>query len=403
MVAMLVLTLFNRILNNPFSAFATVIFIGAISLFIVFFILQNSNSRQKVAFDANLDYKIPYHINLVTNYKKKRIQIIGTDVKFLKNLRFSWRKQEFLKFFNNFQNKQFKLIELKDFLIANNKKSHRHINNFISFLLRNKIILSDELIDMQDRYSRHNLYFEMIGNNNFNFLNSKTITLVGAGGIGTNIALLLTVAGIKKIYLVDDDIVELSNLTRQYIFSEKEVGQKKGKVLKKQLLKRNHNCEIEHLDFKISKDNYEEIALKINDSNFIIVSADSSFLVYYLINEIATKYKIPYSIAGYVNKYGIVGPLIVPEVTKCWNCIVPQDKKPTLKFWNSNFKSPSYGPLNSLVSSIQVNEILRYFANAKGIETLGKRMFINSESYQISFENTKKFNLCKLCFVKKGV
>jgi molybdopterin-synthase adenylyltransferase len=90
---------------------------------------------------------------------------------------------------------------------------------------------------MQDRYSRHNLYFEMIGNNNFNFLNSKTITLVGAGGIGTNIALLLTVAGIKKIYLVDDDIVELSNLTRQYIFSEKEVGQKKGKVLKKTVTK----------------------------------------------------------------------------------------------------------------------------------------------------------------------
>lgn len=76
MVAMLVLTLFNRILNNPFSAFATMIFIGAISLFIVFFILQNSNSRQKVAFDANLDYKIPYHINLVTNYKKSAFKLL---------------------------------------------------------------------------------------------------------------------------------------------------------------------------------------------------------------------------------------------------------------------------------------------------------------------------------------
>lgn len=76
MVAMLVLTLFNRILNNPFSAFATVIFIGAISLFIVFFILQTRNSRQKVAFDANLDYKIPYHINLVTNYKKSAFKLL---------------------------------------------------------------------------------------------------------------------------------------------------------------------------------------------------------------------------------------------------------------------------------------------------------------------------------------
>jgi hypothetical protein len=84
MVAMLVLTLFNRILNNPFSAFATVIFIGAISLFIVFFILQNSNSRQKVAFDANLDYKIPYHINLVTNYKKSAFKLLARMLNFLK-------------------------------------------------------------------------------------------------------------------------------------------------------------------------------------------------------------------------------------------------------------------------------------------------------------------------------
>jgi hypothetical protein len=86
-----------------------------------------------------------------------------------------------------------------------------------------------------------------------------------------------------------------------------------------------------------------------------------------------------------VEIFGVVGPFFVPGITACYNCGVLDGIHEFSSYTELNYKlqSPSYGPLNALVSSITVNEIIRYLLGLD-IITMGNLLLINSSDYQIS-------------------
>ena len=84
------------------------------------------------------------------------------------------------------------------------------------------------------------------------------VAILGVGGLGSNIAMMLTRLGIAKLVLVDFDIVEASNLNRQF-FNQTHIGELKTKALKSELLKINQNILIDTLNLKMTKDNIGEI------------------------------------------------------------------------------------------------------------------------------------------------
>jgi hypothetical protein len=99
--------------------------------------------------------------------------------------------------------------------------------------------------DRADRFSRHALFYELSGADAARVqrrLSQARVVLLGCGGIGSLVAVTLATAGVGELTLVDGDHVELSNLTRQFLFTEADIGLPKAEVLARELRRRNSSC-----------------------------------------------------------------------------------------------------------------------------------------------------------------
>ena len=110
--------------------------------------------------------------------------------------------------------------------------------------------------------------------------------IVGVGGLGSPVALYLTGAGVGTIGLIDDDVVSVSNLQRQVLYSEAEVGMPKAIQAKKRLEALNHDVQINAYPTRLTKENADEI-IRTYD---IIIDGCDNFATRYLINDICVKW-----------------------------------------------------------------------------------------------------------------
>lgn len=129
-------------------------------------------------------------------------------------------------------------------------------------------------------YSAHTR-LPLIGDAGQRKLSAGRVLVVGAGGLGCPCLQLLTSAGIGTIGIADFDVVELSNLQRQLLYSEKDLGQKKAWVAKERLLQRNAAVQINVHDVFVEKHNVQQLLSGYD----IVVDATDNFLVRYLLND----------------------------------------------------------------------------------------------------------------------
>ena len=108
------------------------------------------------------------------------------------------------------------------------------------------------------RYHRHLLLPE-IGEEGQEKIKSSSVLVIGAGGLGCPARLYLAAAGVGRIGIVDDDVVDASNLQRQVLFLEDEKGRKKVEVAREKLSKQNPHIEIQSFDTSIDLSNGEEL------------------------------------------------------------------------------------------------------------------------------------------------
>lgn len=121
---------------------------------------------------------------------------------------------------------------------------------------------------MRDEYFCQNA---LLGKESKNIFKNAKITIVGLGGLGSAITHLLVRMGIKTLYLYDADIVSLSNLARQHLYTKKDLQRKKVEVAKEQLSQINPSCNIiTHNTFIESEDDFKE-----EDTNIIIDGTDN--------------------------------------------------------------------------------------------------------------------------------
>lgn len=281
---------------------------------------------------------------------------------------------------------------LKDsykFITNNSSLSEIEARNLVNELIENEIITSKKY-DSDNRYSRHSFYFDLIDApiNAQEILGNKTVGLVGMGGIGSNIAMILAGAGIGKLIFSDGDTIELSNLTRQFLYHEEDVNNFKVEQAAKQLAL--INSEIELVPVLESISDVEIFDRHFNDCDIIILSADSPAEIHEWINSAAMKHGFTYSNAGYIDSFGAVGPMVIPGKTACYECYKKEgdlykfldDGQELPTNLNESFQAPSYGPLNSMVAAIQANEVIRYLIGVE-TKTEGTRLLINSQDYKI--------------------
>ncbi|MGP4080693.1 HesA/MoeB/ThiF family protein [Pseudalkalibacillus sp. R45] len=268
-----------------------------------------------------------------------------------------------------------------------------------------------------NRFSRQLSYFSIFNENTaqeldqLNRLLDAKVTLLGVGGVGAPVADLLVRSGIRKLRLIDGDRIELSNLNRQTLYSENDVGELKVEIAKKKLNTINSQVEIEALTQEMKS--VDEIKQVIDDSDIVIVSADTPRgKMPFMVNEACIEKGIPFIFTGYSGDFGIVGPLIVPGETYCLECgteeqerlaqNLPSDVIEKVNNFDSALQPPSIGPICNIVSSITTLEVIRYLTQIFQPNTLNTIVSINTLNFEFLKEPLKADKKCK-CFSKEVI
>lgn len=271
--------------------------------------------------------------------------------------------------------------------------SKSELKDVISYLFEEKLIIENEKYEAlcDNKYSRQDLFFSLFTNDfkqNKELFTNKKILILGLGGVGANVAFMLSRAGFENFILVDNDIVECSNLIRQYPYSENDVGKNKTEVLASKL---KGNIVIKN----IMIDNKEKILHEVQKCDIVICTLDKPFrVIRRLINDICVNENKPVIFAGFAEHVAMIGPFVIPHETACLKCI----DKETTDIPLQNVKVvPSYGPMCAMISSIITNEIVKYFNNYISYNLKGKTMMFNFATYETQIINWSKNNTCEEC------
>ncbi len=141
---------------------------------------------------------------------------------------------------------------------------------------------------------------------------------IGCGGLGSPLALYLTAAGIKELTIIDNDVLDISNLQRQILYDETQIGKDKVKSAKEVLNRLNSEVVI-----NAYKDYSEEDSIKkyLKKSKYdFIVDCSDNFKTKFLVNKIAIENNIKCVIAGIKDFYGQI-ITINPKVSACYQCV----------------------------------------------------------------------------------
>ena len=204
-----------------------------------------------------------------------------------------------------------------------------------------------------DRYSRQ-IVLKKIGVIGQKRLLKSSVLIVGAGGLGSPIAIYLAALGIGRIGIVDKDNIVMSNLSRQIIFETKDINKKKSSTAIRKLRKINPDIQLEPYNSNLTKININRI-LKNFD---LIVDGSDNFRTRFLINDYCLKNK-KILVSGAISKFD--GQVYTFNFSKrnspCLRCFIP--KMPP----NPNIDNCEHegvlGPLAGIIGSIQANEVVK--------------------------------------------
>jgi molybdopterin-synthase adenylyltransferase len=197
----------------------------------------------------------------------------------------------------------------------------------------------------RERYDRQIMIRE-IGLEGQRTLKKSRVVIAGAGGLGSPAALYLTAAGIGTIRVIDHDQVELSNLNRQILHGEKDIGKNKSDSAKTRLQTLNSTVEIEALTETITDNNVSRLV----DGCDIIVDAMDNLPTRYILNRCALEKNIPF-VHGAVNGFEGRVTTIIPGETACLKCIY-RGPAPQKKF-------PVIGVTPAVIGSLQATEVIK--------------------------------------------
>ncbi len=201
-------------------------------------------------------------------------------------------------------------------------------------------------LEERERYDRQ-VMIEQIGPEGQEKLKGARVVVAGVGGLGSSIALYLAAAGIGRIRLVDHDSVSLSNLNRQVLHWEEDIGTKKVASAEKKLKQLNRLIEVEAVDATITESN----AAQLVEGCDAIVDALDNLPVRYLLNRCAIEKNIPF-FHGAVRGFEGRVMTILPGKTACLRCMykgsVPDEKVPVI------------GVTPAVIGCIQATEVMKY-------------------------------------------
>ena len=238
-----------------------------------------------------------------------------------------------------------------------------------------------------DRYSRQ-IMLEEIGYQGQLKLKQSKVCVVGVGGLGNPITARLAAMGVGKIRIVDRDVIELSNLHRQTMFNEDDVGQVKVETAAKKLRKLNPDIIIEELPVSIN----DYTAFDVVDGCDVVIDALDSVNARYSLNKACIEKKIPFVTGAAV---GVTGQsfTILPNESACYHCLFPaldEDSMPTCSIEGVH---PS---ILSIIGGIEVSEAVKIITG-KEPSLRDKVLHVDLENLIFNFTKVSKVEECSVC------
>ncbi|MDR2639051.1 MAG: HesA/MoeB/ThiF family protein [Helicobacteraceae bacterium] len=244
---------------------------------------------------------------------------------------------------------------------------------------------SDEELE---RYSRHIILEEVGIEGQEKILNAKVL-VIGAGGLGSPIALYLAAAGVGTIGIADGDAADLSNLQRQIVHTTKDIGTPKALSARDKMLAINPHIVVNTYQTMITAENIEEI---IAPYDFVIDGTDN-FAAKFLINDACVLHKKPYSHGGILRFSGQT-MTIKPYESACYACAF--DSPPPAGVVPTCSSAGILGAVAGMLGTIQAAEALKYIVG------VGEPLFnalLCFEAKAMSFRKIalKRNPKCRVC------
>lgn len=238
------------------------------------------------------------------------------------------------------------------------------------------------------RYSRH-LIMPEVGIEGQKKLKNSRVLCIGAGGLGSPLALYLAAAGVGTLGILDFDVVDFSNLQRQVIHSEKTVGKSKVESAKDRLLELNSDTNIVTYNEMLNSGN----AMDIMKDYDVVVDGTDNFATRYLTNDACVFLGIP-------NVYGSIfrfeGQVSVFDAKRgpCYRCLYPEPPPPGLV--PSCAEGGVLGILPGVVGTMQASEVVKLIIG-QGTPLIGRLLFIDILEMEPRILKLRKDPECPVC------
>ena len=244
-------------------------------------------------------------------------------------------------------------------------------------------LTSEEL----QRYSRQ-VMLEEIGFEGMEKLRSAKVCVVGAGGIGNPVITQLVAMGVGKLRIVDRDVIEVTNLHRQHLYTDDDIGRVKVEVAAERLRKLNPGIEIEPVPTSVTKFTAEGIVKGFD----IVIDALDSVEARYALNDACIKHNIPLIYAGAIGVTGSVST-ILPNNSACLRCMFPELKEEEMPACSTEGVHPS---VLYLVAGIQVSEAIKIITGQQPM-LVNRLLYIDLN--ELSFDRVQMFRQdeCPAC------
>jgi adenylyltransferase/sulfurtransferase len=239
------------------------------------------------------------------------------------------------------------------------------------------------------RYSRH-LILPEVGLAGQKKIKGASVLCIGAGGLGSPIAMYLAAAGIGKLGIVDFDTVDYSNLQRQILHTDADVGRPKAQSAKETIHGINPHCEVIIHNTRITSEN----ALDLIRPYDIVVDGTDNFPTRYLTNDACVLLKKP-NVYGSIFRFEGQASVFAPHLGgPCYRCLYPEPPPPGMV--PSCAEGGVLGVLPGIIGCIQATEILK-LAIGRGSSLVGRLLLFNALDMKFRELKLRRDPACPVC------
>ncbi len=243
--------------------------------------------------------------------------------------------------------------------------------------------------DQRRRYSRHLLIPEL-GEAGQRRLLESSVLLIGAGGLGSPASLYLAAAGVGTLGIVDDDVVDESNLQRQIAHSTQRLGDPKVESARDTLTALNPDVKVKTFNERLTSENIDRILAEGWD---VIVDGADNFPTRYLVNDASVWHGIPV-VHGSIYRFEGQATVFKPGEGPCYRCLFPTPPPPELA--PSCAEGGVLGVLPGVIGSLQANETIKLVAGI-GEPLIGRLLLFDALSATFTEVALRRDPNCPVC------